>query len=44
LQSASDLSTNGGWTPVVATTINTNGQYVVTNSPSNGQMFYRLAR
>lgn len=44
LQSASDLSANGGWTPVTTPPVNTNGQYVVTNSPADGHMFYRLAR
>ena len=44
LQSASDLSAVPAWTPVAANPVNQNGQYVLTNSLSDGQMFYRLAR
>lgn len=44
LQAANDLSAVPAWSPVNGTPINTNGQYVFTNSPSVGQMFYRLAR
>jgi uncharacterized repeat protein (TIGR03803 family) len=44
LQSASDLSATSAWTSITATPVNSNGQYVLTNSPSGGQMFYRLGR
>jgi uncharacterized repeat protein (TIGR03803 family) len=44
LQSAEDLSANGSWAPVAAPPVNANGQFVLTNSLSGGQMFYRLAR
>jgi len=44
LQSASNLSASSVWTPIPSPSINTNGQYVITNSTSGGQMFYRLTR
>jgi len=44
LQSAGNLSATAAWTPVTATAINTNGQYVLTNTLSEGHIFYRLAR
>ena len=44
LQSAGDLSANGSWAPVATPPVNANGQFVLTNSLSGGQMFYRLAR
>ena len=44
LQSAGDLSATAAWTPVAAPPVNQNGQYVLTNSPTDGQKFYRLVR
>ena len=44
LQSSSDLSTSSSWSVVGTTPVNTNGQYIITNSLSAGAVFFRLTR
>ncbi|EEF58820.1 choice-of-anchor tandem repeat GloVer-containing protein [Pedosphaera parvula] len=44
LQGATNLSSAAAWTPVAPIPVNNDGQFTVTNPPSSGQMFFRLAR
>ncbi|HEX9046715.1 MAG TPA: choice-of-anchor tandem repeat GloVer-containing protein, partial [Verrucomicrobiae bacterium] len=44
LQSSSNLFSPIGWRPVIPAPVPVNGQNVVTDSFSGGQMFYRLTR